>query len=142
MSKAPIVLCTGTFNLLHSGHCRLFEFASRYGSLTVGLNTDPYLVGKYGDKAIPLLNRAYCVGSNRFVDRVVSFDEPDPSNLIRKLKPRYYIKGPDYVGQHLAEMEAILETGTELVLHRETKECSSSDYLELINSSLLKAIRP
>ena len=42
------ILTTGTFNLCHAGHIRLFEFCSQFGEVIVGINADPYLWEKYG----------------------------------------------------------------------------------------------
>lgn len=117
---------SGTFNLLHAGHVRLLEFASRYGRVVVGLNTDPYLWEKYGDRAVPLTQRAYVVGACRYVGEVVSFDGPDPSDLIRQLRPQYYVRGPDYTGVLLPEQAALDQVGCRVVIHEVPKEQSSS----------------
>ena len=50
VTKPPIVLVNGTFNIVHAGHCELFEFASRYGDLIVGINSDRYVYDKYKQK--------------------------------------------------------------------------------------------
>lgn len=121
------VLVTGTFNIVHAGHVRLLEFASRYGKVTVGTNTDPYLKKKYGEHVVPLVDRNFVLESNKFVDRVVAFSEDDPSALIRKLKPKYIIKGPDYIGKLLPEQAAIDAVGAHLVLQPIKKEYNSSE---------------
>ena len=121
------VLVTGTFNVVHAGHCELLEFASRFGRVTVGINADPYMKDKYGDKAIPLNNRAYVLKCNRFVEDVVFFKEEDPSELIRKTKPKYFVRGPDYAGVLLPEQEALDSVGTKVIIHRVDKIHSSSE---------------
>ena len=65
------VLVTGTFNLVHPGHIRLLEFASNYGRVTVGINADAFLKEKYGDAAIPLIDRSFVLQSIRYVDEVI-----------------------------------------------------------------------
>lgn len=120
------VLCTGCFNILHAGHLRLLEFASRYGLVTVGINSDKYLQNKYGELAVPLSDRSYVLRNNVFVHKVVMFREDEPSELIRQLKPLYYIRGPDYLNQVLPEAAALEEVGSTLIIHRAEKEYNAS----------------
>mgnify|MGYP001565126820 CR=1 FL=1 len=120
------VLVSGCFNVLHAGHCELLEFAAQYGRVTVGINGDEYLQKKYGKNAIPLLNRAYVLRSCRYVDEVVFFNESNPSDLILRLRPKYFVRGPDYEGKALAEADALEATGTSLIIHNARKIHDSS----------------
>lgn len=129
------VLCTGTYNIVHAGHCELFEFAARYsstGKITVGINAQPYLIKKYGHLAVPLVNRAYVLRSNRYVDRVVVFREDHPGKLIRQLRPAYYVRGPDYAGKDLPEAEALYDVGCELVICRMGKIHNASELVKAL----------
>lgn len=134
------VLVTGTFNILHAGHIRLLEFASRYGLVTVGINGDSYLVQKYGDKTVPLVDRAYVLRSNRFVQNVVVFNEPHPGKLILKLKPRFYVKGPDYRDVEIPESQAVDQIGTKLIIQPTEKEYNASELVLTANESIFKKI--
>lgn len=96
MSIPSKVLVTGHFRVLHSEHVKLFEFAYQFGKVIVGINEDYYHNKKYGDKAVPLIDRIYTIASCKFVDSVVSFNEETPINLIDLIRPNFYIKGPDY----------------------------------------------
>jgi len=98
------------------GHIQLFEYASRYGAVTVGINTDPYLIQKYGNLTIPCVNRAYVLRSIKYVDRVVTFSEEEPSALIRRLRPNFFIRGPDYCGVELPEAAACADVGTQIII--------------------------
>ena len=129
------VLVTGTFNIVHAGHVRLLEFASKYGKVTVGINADPYLQNKYGDHAVALVDRSYVLKSIQYVDSVVVFMEEDPSALIRQLKPTYYIKGPDYILEELPELSAIKATGAHPIIHPTDKEYSSTNLCEALPKS-------
>jgi cytidyltransferase-like protein len=120
------VLVSGTFNVMHAGHVQLLEFASHYGKVTVGINGDEYMKLKYGDNAIPLLNRAYVLESCKYVHNVVFFNEPDPSQLILKLRPKYFVRGPDYAGVDLPELDALKAVGTTLIIHNTEKIHSST----------------
>ena len=131
-STSTEVLVTGTFNVMHAGHVRLLEFASRYGKVVVGINADSYLKNKYGDHAVPLVDRSYVLSSCKYVTDVVMFREDEPSNLILRLRPKYYIKGPDYSKGELVEMAAIQRAGAKLIIHPADKEYNSSDLVNVL----------
>ena len=122
------VLTTGTFNCTHAGHIELLEFAAKYGKVTVGINADPYLKEKYGDAAVPLVDRAAVLSAIVYVDNVVIFREKTPAELIRRLKPKFFIKGPDYRPDtgSLPELPAIQDVGARLIIHPAEKRYSST----------------
>ena len=134
------VLVTGTFNILHPGHVRLLEFASRYGSVTVGLNADPYLKKKYGDRALPLVDRTYVLNSIKHVDSVIAFMEDDPSSLVKRLKPKVYIKGPDYGGVDLIERKACEQVGAHIIIQPTAKEYNSGELIEDLPDSIFNKL--
>ena len=113
----------------------MLEFASRYGKVTVGINSDVYLRKKYIDKVIPLIDRSYVLKSIRYVDDVVVFLEDEPSALIKRLKPKYYIKGPDYSLETLPELPAIKSVNACLIIHLSTKEYSATELAEVLPES-------
>ena len=58
-----IVLVTGGFDPLHSGHIAYFEAAKKLGDmLIVGLNSDEWLVRKKGKAFMNLYEREKIVG--------------------------------------------------------------------------------
>lgn len=128
-------MVTGTFNVVHAGHIRLLEFAARFGKVTVGINADPYLKKKYGDKAVSLVDRSYVLSSCKYVDEVVMFREDEPSNLILSLKPQIYIKGPDYVIDDLPELGALKKVGSKVIIHPADKEYNSSELIQMLKNS-------
>lgn len=134
------VLVTGKFNFCHAGHIQLFEFASKYGKVTVGINGDEYMKTQYGDKTIPLLNRAYVIKSCRFVDEVVFFNEKNPSDLILKLRPKYFIRGPDYFNKILPEAEALQAVGAKLIIHNVDKIYNSSELTPQLEKQAFEAL--
>jgi len=76
-----IVLVSGGFDPLHSGHVAYFEAARKLGDeLWVALNSDTWLSRKKGRSFMPLAERASIVRNLRMVDRVVqSFVDDDDS---------------------------------------------------------------
>lgn len=126
------VLVTGTFNILHAGHIQLLEYASTYGRVTVGVNADSYLHKKYGiEKTVPLLSRVYVLRACRFVSEVVVFTDDDPSLLISKLRPSYFVRGPDYLGRELPEQPALNAHGVKLIIHCADKIHNSSSLVDV-----------
>lgn len=75
-----IVLVTGGFDPLHSGHINYFKHARELGQrLVVGLNSDAWLARKKGRAFMPWQER-YCILSNlNMVDEVIGFDDSDGS---------------------------------------------------------------
>tara|TARA_B100000886_G_scaffold322628_1_gene265781 strand:- start:507 stop:1286 length:780 start_codon:yes stop_codon:yes gene_type:complete len=76
MSK--IVLVTGGFDPLHSGHINYFKAARILGDkLWVGLNSDAWLARKKGQHFMPWEERGMIVRNLWMVDRVIEFKDTD-----------------------------------------------------------------
>jgi cytidyltransferase-like protein len=76
-----IVLVSGGFDPLHSGHIAYFDAARKLGDeLWVGLNSDSWLANKKGRHFMPIKERASIVKNLRMVDCVITdFDDSDGS---------------------------------------------------------------
>jgi D-beta-D-heptose 7-phosphate kinase/D-beta-D-heptose 1-phosphate adenosyltransferase len=75
-----IVLVTGGFDPLHSGHIEYFKAAKELGDeLVVGLNSDEWLTRKKGRPFMAFKDRSAIIGALEIVDRVISFDDSDDS---------------------------------------------------------------
>jgi len=73
-----IVLVTGGFDPLHSGHIVYLKEAKRLGDkLWVGLNSDEWLSRKKGAAFLPYEERRTIVESLNMVDRIVKFNDED-----------------------------------------------------------------
>jgi cytidyltransferase-like protein len=71
-----VVLVTGGFDPVHSGHLAYFEEAKKLGhQLWVGVNSDLWLTQKKGQPFMPFKERAKIVESLKFVDRVLDFED-------------------------------------------------------------------
>lgn len=76
-----IVLVTGGFDPLHSGHIEYFRSAKMLGDqLIVGLNSDEWLARKKGQPFMPLTERRIIVGSLKDVDATIIYDDSDNSS--------------------------------------------------------------
>lgn len=84
-----IVVVTGGFDPLHSGHLEYFREAKKLGDiLVVGLNSDEWLARKKGQPFMPMIERRMLVGSLKDVDATMTFDDSDGSavKLLEDLK--------------------------------------------------------
>ena len=75
-----VVLVTGGFDPLHSGHIAYFKAAKALGNyLIVGINSDDWLSRKKGKPFMPWNERAEIVKNLSVVDEVISFNDADGS---------------------------------------------------------------
>ncbi len=85
-----IVFVAGTFDILHVGHVRFIEQASKHGDLVViGVPSDAVVTASKGEGR-PVISedaRAYVLASLGLVDRVVIFQEPTVLETLRALQP-------------------------------------------------------
>ena len=78
MSK--VVLVTGGFDPLHSGHIEYFKEAKTLGTkLIVGVNSDEWLTRKKGRPFMPFEERCAIIKELSVVDKVIGFDDSDDS---------------------------------------------------------------
>jgi len=78
-TKMPnIVLVTGGFDPVHSGHISYLKEARSLGyRLIVGLNSDEWLIRKKGKFFLPFEERAAVLGAIQYVSDVISFNDDD-----------------------------------------------------------------
>ena len=73
-----VVLVTGGFDPLHSGHIAIFNRARELGDkLVIGLNSDAWLERKKGKAFMPFNERQTILQSLHMVDMVIAFDDSD-----------------------------------------------------------------
>ena len=108
-----VVIVTGGFDPLHSGHLAYFKAAKTLGDLLiVGLNSDEWLTRKKGRPFMPLQERMALVGNLNMVDEVIVYNDDDNSSIdaIRLAKKRYpdadiiFANGGDRTKENIPEM--------------------------------------
>lgn len=108
-----IVLVTGGFDPLHSGHIAYFKSAKKLGDrLIVGLNSDSWLTRKKGRPFMPLSERVALVSEMSVVDEIITYDDQDGSSCdaVRKVKETYpdahiiFANGGDRTRDNIPEM--------------------------------------
>ena len=73
-----VVLVTGGFDPIHSGHLAYFKAAKELGDkLVVGINSDEWLTRKKGRPFMPFAERAEIIKGLSIVDQIISFDDSD-----------------------------------------------------------------
>ncbi len=77
-----IVLVSGGFDPLHSGHIKYFKEARRLGDeLVVGINSDMWLAKKKGKPFLLLNERKEIIKNLKMVKRVKTWDDNDGSAI-------------------------------------------------------------
>ncbi len=113
-----IVLITGGFDPLHSGHIAYIKAARELGDkLIVGINSDEWLRRKKGQEFMSWEERSIIVSNLQDVDRVINFDDSDNSakDAIRKVRSIYpdaqiiFANGGDRTKENILEMDLLSE---------------------------------
>ena len=86
-----IVLVSGGFDPIHSGHVKLIEHASKYGKVVVLLNSDAWLINKIGRVFLNFKERKTIMLALKNVIDVLDFDESDTTSTqgIKKAIEKY-----------------------------------------------------
>lgn len=109
-----IVIVTGGFDPLHSGHIEYINQARKLGDmLIVGLNSDQWLAAKKGRSFMPWRERASVLAHIKGVNEVLSLDDSDGSarDIIHKVMNRYphhpviFANGGDRTDKNIPEMD-------------------------------------
>lgn len=109
-----IVLVTGGFDPVHSGHIAYFKAARDLGnSLIVGLNSDEWLERKKGRAFMPWNERLSVINNLAMVDEVYTFDDEDGSarHFIQQVRAHYprarliFANGGDRTAINIPEMD-------------------------------------
>lgn len=108
-----VVLVTGGFDPLHSGHIAYLDAAKKLGDiLIVGINSDAWLERKKGRAFMPSTERISIIRNLKMVDHTVLFDDSDGSakEAIRNARLLYpdakiiFANGGDRTRENIPEM--------------------------------------
>src|SRR5262249_49293929 len=109
-----IAFANGIFDLLHVGHVRYLQGASREADvLVVGVNSDDSARALKGEGR-PVTSereRAELVSAIRGVGYVTIFRDSSPARLIAVIKPDVHCKGTHYTPETVPEREIVLGYG-------------------------------
>ena len=77
-----VVIVSGGFDPIHSGHIEHFKEAKKLGDiLIVGLNSDEWLTRKKGKPFMPIEERMSVIRELRMVDSAVAFNDDNNSSI-------------------------------------------------------------
>jgi cytidyltransferase-like protein len=111
-----IVLITGGFDPIHSGHIAYFQAAKKLGDiLVVGVNSDEWLTRKKGAPFMTYSERATIVRNIVGVDFVINFNDSDGSakhaiSMVRQSYPTdkiIFANGGDRTNDNIPEMDIV-----------------------------------
>ena len=132
-----IAFANGVFDVLHFGHVRYLQDASKEADiLIVGVNGDESVRALKG-AGRPVTNereRAELVSAIRGVSYVTIFHDSSPARLIAVLKPDVHCKGTDYTAESVPEREVVLAYGGRIAIVGDPKDHSTSDLLRRLRS--------
>lgn len=133
--------CGGTFDLLHPGHVRFFEWASNnFDEVVVAVNSDEF-AGRYKQSPVQCLpERLEMVESCRYVDRVVvNYGDEDSTVAILEVQPTHVVNGSDWSRERLMKQMGLSEdflkrNGIEIVLCPLPRHFSTTELKERVRT--------
>jgi len=105
-----IVFTNGVFDIIHTGHIELLNFAKSLGNkLIVGINSDDAVKRLKGDNR-PINNqndRKKVLESLDMVDQVIIFDDIEAYNTRETLAPNILVKGGEWTKEEVRKRDKV-----------------------------------
>tara|TARA_B100001057_G_C22823226_1_gene940291 strand:+ start:968 stop:1387 length:420 start_codon:yes stop_codon:yes gene_type:complete len=93
-----IVVVSGGFDPIHSGHLAYFKEAKELGMyLIVGVNSDEWLMRKKGYVFMPIEEREEIIKSIKYVNGVNRFNDDDDSSIDLLNKVKYWYPSDEII---------------------------------------------
>lgn len=130
-----VVFTNGCFDLLHSGHIRLFREAKKQGDiLVVALNDDISVrqIKGAGRPVFPLEERREVLEAIEDIDFLTSFAEETPREIIAALLPDVLVKGGDWRPEEVVGKKEVEGAGGKVVIVPYLRGRSSSSLIKRI----------
>jgi D-beta-D-heptose 7-phosphate kinase/D-beta-D-heptose 1-phosphate adenosyltransferase len=130
-----MIFTNGCFDLIHAGHVRYLAAAREMGDyLVAALNSDQSITRLKGPgrPILPQSQRARIMAAFDPVDLVTIFDEDDPIELLRLLRPEVLVKGGDYGVDGVVGREIVWDYGGEVYTVAPTPGASSRQMIRQI----------
>ncbi|MEW6055581.1 MAG: PfkB family carbohydrate kinase [Bdellovibrionota bacterium] len=134
--KRSVIMCHGSFDIVHPGHVRHLMYAREKADVLVAsLTSDSHISKANFRPYVPEQLRAMNLAALEVVDYVIIDPNPTPLENIRFLQPDYFAKGYEYNADGLhpktAEELQVLEAyGGEVIFTPGDVVFSSSSFIE------------
>jgi len=134
-SEEEIIFTNGVFDILHTGHIELLNFAKSLGNkLIVGINSDSSVKKLKGDNR-PVNNqedRKKVLESLGMVDQVIIFDQTEPNDLRESLQPNILVKGGEWTKEEVRSRDNVSED-TKIKIYPIVKNYSTTNTIKKIH---------
>ena len=118
-----IILVSGGFDPIHSGHIKLINNSAEYGDVVVLLNSDKWLRQKKGKEFLPFKERKIIMSALKKVIDVIEFNDDDKTCIdgIKKAKKLFknriikFANGGDRNNETTPEIEFCNQNGIEML---------------------------
>lgn len=134
--KKTVIMCHGTFDLVHPGHIRHLMYAkSKADILVASLTGDDFITKANFRPFVPQELRAMNLAALEIVDYVLIDHNATPIDTLRRLQPDYFAKGYEYTESGLnpktrEELEALNSYGGDIIFTPGDIVFSSSAFIE------------
>ena len=134
--KKSVIMCHGTFDIVHPGHIRHLMYAKDKGDLLIASLTCDNHINKANFRPfIPEQLRAMNLAAMECVDFVIIDPNPTPLENIKYLQPDFFAKGYEYTSDGVhpktsEEMLALEAYGGEIIFTPGDVIFSSSAFIE------------
>lgn len=135
--QQKVIMCHGTFDVVHPGHIRHLLYAKTKGDILIAsLTADEYIMKSNSRPYVPEDLRAINLAALEMVDYVIIDRRPTPLQNLGLIQPDYFAKGYEYssgaINPKTEEEIRILETyGGEIIFTPGDIIYSSSALIEL-----------
>src|SRR6202158_6251648 len=134
--QKTVIMCHGTFDIVHPGHLRHLTYAKEIADLLIAsVTTDEHILKANFRPYVPQELRASNLAALECVDFVLVDPNPTPIQNIRVLQPDYFAKGYEYFASGVPprtqeEVDTLAEYGGEMVFTPGDVVYSSSALIE------------
>ena len=132
-----IATLNGSFDLMHAGHLHiLYEASLQADILILALNSDAS-IKKYKSPLRPIIslpNRLRMMAALGFVDLVTAFEETNPIEILKKIKPDVHVNGAEY-GADCIEAETVRSFGGKVHIVQLVPGLSTSQIIEKVKQT-------
>jgi len=134
--RARVIMCHGTFDIVHPGHLRHLMYAREKADILVAsVTADAHILKANHRPFVPQDLRAANLAALEIVDFVIIDPNPTPLENIALIEPDFFAKGYEYFSGGMppktrAETEALAKYGGEMVFTPGDIVYSSSALIE------------